>query len=476
MMKDEILCVENLVTNQSAGQNLEYVSLTLHVGEILGITGLGESGISMLADVLTGVLHPSEGRIYFAGERVLYDTEKKARNLGIYGITYEKSVISSMSVSENLNVLRGGPRRNVIIRRRANLEITQAIFQQYGICGNVRGKASAMTVGQNMELSICRALLCGARVLVCREAGEGLSGIELQEFVQFLHQIRDEGVSVIMVNSDIGKTLQCADRVAVMRSGMICYTRKTSDTTAEEIHQRLLLTPSRTLGTLPQQEQRLQLIFRALRPVGEKRNAIDAELLTGSVLGVVCRASGRMDTYSRLFSGVEKAAGTVVTDEKTVSFNAWRRKNGKDICCLGSRFWEKGLYENMTAAENIVFRSIGRFDASLGVINRRMLRLALREFVKDHGIEMDELYRHPRHLSAEYRNQIVLWRALFAPPRILVLDHPLYTIDEKIKGDLLRCIEELKAQGTSILWISNDLPSLQAFCDYIVWEQDKAAT
>ena len=66
-MKQEILYLEQIVTTQPSGQNLEYVSLSLRAGEILGVTGISESGASVLADVLCGKLCPASGTIYLDG-------------------------------------------------------------------------------------------------------------------------------------------------------------------------------------------------------------------------------------------------------------------------------------------------------------------------------------------------------------------------------------------------------------------------
>ena len=207
-MKREVLYLENIVTAQPAGQNLDYVSLSLQAGEILGVTGLGSSGTAVLADVLSGRLSPCMGAIYLEGEKIVYRSQQEARRLGIFEITYNASVVSDLSVSENLNVLQGFSWRKFVIRRKANREIAQAIFDQYGISANPDKKARSLTEEQRVELAICRALLCGAKVLVCREVGEGFTCEEMDGFVRFLHQLRDEGISVILFNSAVQKVLR----------------------------------------------------------------------------------------------------------------------------------------------------------------------------------------------------------------------------------------------------------------------------
>lgn len=465
-MKDEVLYIENLTTDQSAGKNLEYVSLTLNAGEILGVTGVGDSGTSALADALVGRLRPSGGRIYLHGKHAAYHTKGKARELGIFEITYDAAIVSDISVSENLNVLREFSWRNFVIRKKANRETTQAIFAQYGISGLPEGKAGRMTVGQQMEVSICRALLGGAKVLVLREVGEGFSNEELAEFARFLHQIRDEGVSMIVFNSDVRKALLYADRVAVMRSGMVCWLCEATRVTADDIYRRMRLparAPAARCASEPPQ------LYAALQGVCLQENdayTFSADLYTGQALGVLCESSARMDVFYRMFSGAAPALGNVVCEQRIESFTGWRSRHAHEIYCLKTRFWEKGLHENLTAAENIVLRSMYRFGDRLGIMNKRMLRLALHDFAVEHGFEPDALQAYPRHLPVRLRNQLVLLGMLFTPTRLLVLDHPFYTIDEQIKEDLLRCIAELKRNGTAILWSSNDRSVLQAYCEH----------
>ena len=117
-MKEEILYLENLVTNQTAGQNLEYVSLALNRGEILGITGSGDSGATALADVLLGRLNLSGGTLCLEGRNIVCDSPARAREYGIYGISYGSATISGMSVSENMNVLRPFRRQDYLIWNR----------------------------------------------------------------------------------------------------------------------------------------------------------------------------------------------------------------------------------------------------------------------------------------------------------------------------------------------------------------------
>lgn len=467
-MKQEILYVENLTTGLTSVQNLDHVSFSLDPGEILGVTGLNGSGISILADALTGGVRPVGGTVYLDGKAVSLTSRQEANRLGLYEINHSLSVIQSLSVSENLNVLRRFAWRDFFVKRDRNEQITRMVFDQYHIGGDPACPVQLLTTGQRMELAICRALLCGARVLVCREAGEGFNEAELYEFEHFIRQLRSEGIPMIMINSDVRMVMRLADRVAVMRQGMICYSRKTAEASVQDICRCMDLSRPEDSPAGDMGPRTPYISLRQVRNLSSDSRALSADLYGGDILGACWEGSNYSDDSVRLYRGELKGEGTVIQNGRPIPFPAWRRANRHQILCFGMGFWDRELYENLTAGENLLLRTYHRYGRRAGIFNRAMLRLALREFCESHEIDPDCLCQYPRHLSPGVRNQIVLWAALLAPPRLLVLDNPLYAIDEQVRRNFLSCLAELKAAGTSILWNSNSRLGLGPYCDRIV--------
>lgn len=469
-MREEALYVENLITEQSDRQNLDRVSFSLFHGEILGITGLNGSGLSTLSDVLTGRIPLRSGTIYIDGVPVSFNSQEQANAAGIYEARHNLSMIPTLSVSENLNVLGRNSLRRFIIHPRLNADTTRAILDYYQLRGDPEEKAGHLSSGQCAQLSVCRAILCGARILVCIELGEGFNENEDREFGRFLRQLRDEGIPIIMINSDVRKLLRFADRIAVMRNGMICYCRSAAEVDPDILYR--CMAPSQPLMTPALPPQRVPRNFSVklenICPAERRHCSINVELLSGKVLGLFWDNGNIGDLIFRLFSGKASANGTVSAGRKHLPFQAWRKKASNEILCLGMRFWEKNLFENLTTAENLLFRSYGRYEWRGGVLPNDMLQLALREFAAEQEIDMDILELYPRHLPPELRHQIVLWSALFLPPKILILDNPLYTADEYIRNNFLICIAKLKAAGTAILWSSNEQLILESYCDQVI--------
>ncbi|MBR3867233.1 MAG: ATP-binding cassette domain-containing protein [Butyricicoccus sp.] len=472
-MKKEILYVENLTTDLPSARNIDHISFSLDVGEILCITGLQQSGIVALADALSGNIRPSAGTIYLDGEPISLFSRLHANELGIYEIKSGLSIIPTLSISENLNVLRNFSWKNFLIDKNLNLENTRAVFAHYGISVDPDTLASHLSVGQQFELTICRALLCGARVLVCREVGEGFSTEEALEVQRFLHQLRREGFPIILLNSDPRKTMHIADRVIVLRSGMICYERAAAECSANEIFR--CITPEATdteaHNRIPPQDP--CVMFHRLGSTDPRGNwEVSAKLYPGIVSGLLWKTGIRGYVIYSSFVGGIPVKGSVTENGKSIPFPIWQRKNRKNIRCLGVRFWESDLQENLTVAENLCLRTYSRFRSRGGILNLRMLRTALLDFAAEHGLDPAYLNRYPRHLPPELRNQIVLWSILFAPPKYLILDCPMYTMDEQIRRHFLNCLSELRHTDTAILWSSNNESAIRKYCDlFIVIEE-----
>lgn len=466
-MKNEILYVENLTTDLSAARNIDHISFALNEGEILCITGLQQSGIAALADALSGNIRPSSGTIYLDGEPVTLLSRAHANTLGIYEIKNSLSVIPTLSVSENLNVLRNFSWANFFIDKKFDLENTRAIFAHYGISADPDAFTGHLSMGQQIELAICRAVLCGARVLVCWEIGEGFSAEEWAEMQQFLYQLRSEGIPVILLNSDPQKAMQIADRIIVLRSGLLSYDRSAAEASAEEVLRCIMPEAfEEALQRQPLPREPAVTLHRLNASGFPGAREISAEMFPGAVCGLFWESAIWGYLVYSIFTGQVAASGSVAENGKRISFRRWRRKNRDRIRCLGVRFWENDLQESLTVAENLCMGAYSRFRYRAGILNTRMLHTALLDFAREHGLDPAWFDRYPRHLPPEVRNQIVLWSILFAPPRYLILDCPTHTMDEQIRRHFLNCLAALRHTDTAILWSSNNEAILRKHCDF----------
>lgn len=170
-----------------------------------------------------------------------------------------------------------------------------------------------------------------------------------------------------------------------MRGGMICLERKRCDITACEIHQRLRISTMK----MREEKKKVPRLYITMEGVGLLENGaklISADLYTGRATGVLCCGPKGRGTVKQIFSGLVQTSGFVMQNGRIMHLEEWRQQKAGKICCLGPRFWEKDIFENLTAAENIVLRSMNRFRERGDAINRRMLRSGAARFCSGNGL------------------------------------------------------------------------------------------
>ena len=464
-MKKEVLYLENLTTMQENRSNLHHVSLSLEEGEVVAVTGQDGSGIAILEQILSGIVRPDSGTVYLSGKETVLLSEDDAKSKGIYSIRYDNSVIPGLSVSENLNVLKRFMWKDFWINVKENDRRTIQMFRHYGIHIPTNKDCRRLTAAQCMELYMCRALLCGARILVCRELGEEFSTAELLELDHFISILKQEGISLLLLNSDLRKTAPVADEVVILRNGYVCYEKSAKITDFSLIDRHMNILRKDYSVTRKDFHTDPMIRFTDVFPQAYPELHLDADLYAGTTTGVFWTNGIVGNAIHQVFAGKLKAEGTVTEKGKTFLFEDWYRKNRHKIVCMGIHFWETNLFYNLTLEEHLLLRFYHSY--SLAPLNKKALSGILRDFVKEQKIPQEYLKLPPHLIPTAIRNQIALWMVLILPPKLLVLDNPLYNADGNMQQNFLSFLEKLKAQKTTILWSNNNDSSLKNYCEKI---------
>lgn len=468
-MTEEILYMERICTAENRS-NLNYFSLSVEKGEIHLVTGTDESGIYLLADLLTGQIQPSSGSIYYGGAEIQFFSRIQSEREGIFYISSDLPILSELTLTENLSYKKPIGWRRIYIQKKENEYRADELFKKYGLNLTVNTPIDRLTRAQSYELLICRAILCGAKFLICQGIGEGFSDYETEEVRKFLLRLKDEGISFLMLNVNIESAMSFADNLSVMRDGMICYSEKIKDVSLYSVYK--CLEANRYTGdklidaSRGGSEIRFVVTIRQKETIVFLRICLRAGSITGLLIGEAF-VGARENLLYRVFSGMELVRGSVLQNGKEISFGRWIRKNREELCYLGVRFWECNVFHELEVGDNIVLHAISRYK---GRWTKALEMLMLQEFAERYNIKID-FSKYPKQLSTGEYNQIVLWRLLFYPPRYLVLSYPMFGADEPLREKILETLNVLKKNGTYILWVDNNVTSLEKYCPHIVYPE-----
>ncbi len=202
----------------------EDLSFDLRRGEILGVAGLVGSGRTEAMEGLVGLRRHS-GSVEIDGRRVVIGSPRQAQELGLAYLTEDRKgrgLLLNMGLRENLTLqsLRGFARP--FLDRRAEEEALDRAIRDFDIrAGSREVRARHLSGGNQQKLLIAKVMLTRPRIVVVDEPTRGIDIGTKQQIYQFIHALAAEGVSVIVISSELPEVIGLADRILVMRQGRI---------------------------------------------------------------------------------------------------------------------------------------------------------------------------------------------------------------------------------------------------------------
>ncbi|BCY11249.1 ATP-binding cassette domain-containing protein [Actinoplanes sp. L3-i22] len=229
---ENILQVDQ-VTKQFRGlKALDDVSLTVAAGEIRGIVGPNGSGKTTLFNVVSGLYRPTRGRVRFRGSDRTGSAPYRLARAGMSRTFQNLRLFGDLSVEENILVAQDRSRtreswryllRPVSVLRRDRVLHRQArdVLDRYGLTEFAGLAPKSLPYGIQRRVEIARAVAAGPALLLLDEPAAGLNGEEVRQLAEIVRSIRDSGITVIIIEHNMGLVMSLCERVTVLASGRI---------------------------------------------------------------------------------------------------------------------------------------------------------------------------------------------------------------------------------------------------------------
>jgi len=230
MSEEVLLQVDNIDVFYGNLQVLWGISLTVNSGEIVAIAGANGAGKTTLLKTISGVLHPAQGSIEFAGRDITNMNASDIVGQGISQIPEGRQLFPEMTVAQNLFI--GSYNRGARASRDQNLTRVYELFPVL----EERKKQLAKTLsgGEQQMVAIGRGLMADPRLMIIDEMSLGLSPLIVSELFQVLNEVRNRGITILLVEQNVWQTLNKADRAYVIETGRIVLSGKAIDLMDEE--------------------------------------------------------------------------------------------------------------------------------------------------------------------------------------------------------------------------------------------------
>ena len=230
-MGGNILRIEKIDVHYGEFHALWDVSLEVDEAQVVSIIGANGAGKSTLLNTIAGVKRPSNGTVYFRGKRINGLAPYQALVEGISMVPEGRRIFPRLTVLENLEIGSYTP-----AARKRKDEALRRIYELFPVLESRKNQlSSTLSGGEQQMLAVGRALMSWPRLILFDEISLGLAPVVIKQIYQRVKQINAEGISALLVEQDIQRSLKAAHKVYVMQSGRIRLEGRPASLSQEEI-------------------------------------------------------------------------------------------------------------------------------------------------------------------------------------------------------------------------------------------------
>lgn len=456
---------------------LSDVSIQVQRGEIHAIVGENGAGKSTLMNILSGV-YPCgsyEGDIYFNGELCRFKDIKESEKKGIAIIHQELALSPNLSAAEN--VFLGNERAKCLVidwdttRERAHELLTKVGYKR-GVDYLVKN----LSVSEQQLVEIAKALSKDVKLLILDEPTSALNEIDAGNLLKLLVQLKDEGITSIIISHKLNEIKQIADSITILRDGRIIETleNRNRDTAEDYIIRGMV---GRDIPDIfPKRKHAVgETLFevkewRVFDPFNDSREIIhnvNIAIGEGEVVGISgLMGAGRTEFALSVFgrSYGTKISGQVFKSGAEINMSTVSRAIENGVAYVTEDRKEAGLILSEDIVNNTVLVNLWEMSSN-GLRNKELEVQATNKEIDNLNIKCTGAHQKTMNLSGGNQQKVVLAKWILSSPEVLILDEPTRGIDVGAKREVYSIINRLAETGKAILFISSEMPELLGMCD-----------
>jgi ribose transport system ATP-binding protein len=467
-MNQYIVEMEHINKSFSGVPVLKNVRFSLRSGEVMALLGENGAGKSTLMKILSGVYVRDSGTVkVFGQEQGNLDT-KKAQELGIAIIHQELNMCRHLTVAENIFLGRE-LKHGITLNNREMMEKTQKILEALKIDLNPNTVVGDLPVSRQQMVEIAKALSIHARILIMDEPTSALSSKEIDELFRLVHQLRDEGCGIVYISHRMEELRHVADRVTVMRDGEFILEGNFSDYTLDQLITKMV---GRNIeDKFPRVHcQRGNRIMEVKNlNAGKMVRDVSFDLYEGEIVGVAgLVGAGRTETTRAIFGIDPKDSGEILLDGKPVKIQRPIDAIKAGIVLTPEDRKKDGLCTKLSVRENLALPNLDWISNKIGKVNTKQEKKVSDRVVTDLRIKLPTVEINVESLSGGNQQKVVIGKWLARNSRVIIFDEPTRGVDVGAKVEIYNLMNQLKQNGTGVLFVSSELPEILGISDRIL--------
>ena len=451
---------------------LDGFSMEVRPGEVIGLVGENGAGKSTLMKILGGVTRPDSGTVRVDGAARDGLTVEASIGSGIAFVHQELNLFENLDVAANVffgrEPLKAGPLR--LVDRARLREMVAPLLKRVGANFSADAPVASLSLAQQQMVEIAKALSIKARLVILDEPTSSLPIAETEKLLDVIKGLRTEGISVIFISHRLHEIERVADRVVVLRDGMLAGTLPKGEINHDQMVKLMI-------GRMLKQREKaaeagrapggVALAADAVRTSTYPDRPVSLELRRGEILGLAgLVGSGRTELARVLFGIDERLGGSVTLDGKALDVASAADAVANGIFLVPEDRKLTGILLDLSIAENISLPNLPA-HAKRWLVSASS-EIATAEKQKKHlGIKAPSVATRTGTLSGGNQQKVVLAKWLAMNPKVMILDEPTRGIDIGAKAEIYGLMRSLADAGVAVLMISSDMEEVIGVSDRI---------
>ena len=473
---EPVISIRGIGKQFNAVRALHNVSFDVRPGELHAVMGENGAGKSTLMKILSGVYSEYEGEIALHGHTVRFQSTGDAEDAGVSIIHQELNLVEQLSVAANIFLGRELKFALGILNQSAMDRQAAELLRQLDSNISPRALVSTLRIGDQQLVEIAKAISLNAEILIMDEPTSALTESEVARLYSVIEQLRKRGVTILYISHKMDEVFRLADRITVLRDGQFVQTLDRAEATPRSIAHLMVgrdLEPARQRAVPKGAPVVLETIQLSLAWPGHLRGLrlkdINFRLHRGEILGFAgLMGAGRTELLECLFGASNPPPqGQLIVQGRERSFAHPAEAMHAGIAMVTEDRKRLGLFSHMTVRENTTLCALQNC-ATAGVVSRNRETIATGSQIKSLSIKTNGSEAPITSLSGGNQQKCIIGRCMLIKPSILLLDDPTRGVDIGAKAELYQLMEQLAAEGVSIIVTSSELPELLTVSDRIL--------
>lgn len=448
------------------------VSFSVEEGEVVALLGENGAGKSTIMKILYGLYGADEGQIIIRGEEKTIKSPRDAMSMGIAMIQQHFSLVPTHTVTENIIL---GNVKGQIPLKKYNEKIRE-LAKAYDFEIPVEANVGELAVGVQQKVEILKALYLDTKILIMDEPTAVLTPQESDNLMSFIKGFAAKGNSVIFITHKLKEVMEVADRIVVMRDGIVAGNVLKSETNEHELAKLMIgkdIAPTDSAGKSDFSEAEtlielssISLAFKGAPPVLDN---VSFKVRAGEVFGIAGVSGNGQDEVCEVISGSKNpSSGEVIYCGSNINSYSIRERIDAGIGYVPVDRYRDGLIMDMTLAENMMLKSsYSKRWLKSGLISKKILNKYTSDIIRDHKVKAVGPEETAKSLSGGNQQKMVLAREIDVGQKVIVFNQPTRGLDMGAVDRIHKSIIGEKEKGKGVLLISTELSEIFEMADNI---------